>query len=177
MANSLYTKQVQKSLKDHFKYSNVMQIPKVVSISINMGIGNDKKQIDSASEELAKLAGQKPIITLVRRSEAGFKIREGWPIGTKVTLRNAQMHEFINKLVTIVLPRVRDFRGLNAKSFDGRGNYNFGIKEQIVFPEIKYENVDRLRGMDISICTTANTNEEALELLRLMGFPFQKSSK
>ena len=173
--NSLYNSEVRESLKSHFKYDNVMQIPKVVSVSINMGIGNDKKQIEFAIEELAKISGQKPITTYVRRSEAGFKIREGWPIGTKVTLRNKQMDEFLYKLITIVLPRVRDFRGLKPTSFDGRGNYNFGIKEQIVFPEIKYENVDRLRGMDISISTTANTNEEGLELLRLMGFPFMKS--
>lgn len=175
--SALYTKAVKDQLKDQFQYKSVMQIPKVTCVSINMGVGNDKKQIEFAKEELEKLTGQQAVITYVRRSEAGFKIREGWPIGTKVTLRGKQMHDFLFKLISIVLPRVRDFRGLNPRSFDGRGNFNFGIKEQIVFPEIKYENVDKLRGMDINIQTSANTNEEALALLKLMGFPFPKDKK
>lgn len=177
MMSALYTQEVKNQLKDQFSYSTVMQVPKVTCVSINMGVGNDKKQIEFAKEELEKLSGQQAVVTYVRRSEAGFKIREGWPIGTKVTLRGKQMDAFLFKLITIVLPRVRDFRGLNPRSFDGRGNFNFGIKEQIVFPEITYENVDKLRGMDINIQTTARTNEEGLALLRLMGFPFPKANK
>ena len=173
----MYTSEVKSQLHKHFNYKSVMQIPKVLSVSINMGVGNDKKQIEMAKAELEALAGQQAVVTYVRRSEAGFKIREGWPIGAKVTLRGKQMDNFLFKLTSIVLPRIRDFRGLNPKSFDGRGNFNFGIKEQIVFPEIAYESIDKLRGMDINIQTSANSNEEAIELLKLMGFPFPKSQK
>ncbi len=165
-------------LREQFKYKNIHQIPKVSHISINIGIGEaaqDKKMAQVAADVLKAISGQKPCITLARRSEAGFKIRTGWPVGCKVTLRGQRMYDFMNKLVLIVLPRVRDFRGLNPKSFDGRGNYSFGISEHIVFPEIDYDKVEKMLGMDITIATTALNNDEAKSLLLSMGFPFFKS--
>lgn len=167
---------IQKLMKD-FGYSNVMQVPRITKITLNMGVGeavNDKKVVDNAVADLMKIAGQKPVVTKSRKSVAGFKIREGWPIGCKVTLRRDRMYEFLERLLYIAIPRVRDFRGLNRRSFDGRGNYSLGIKEQIVFPEIQYDKIDALRGMDITITTTARTNEEGLALLAAFNFPFKE---
>ena len=160
-----------------FEYKNVMQVPKLEKVVINMGMGDVKdnpKALDSALEELAIISGQKPIVTTARRSVANFKLREGMKIGAKVTLRGDRMYEFVDKLISIAIPRVRDFRGLSAKSFDGRGNFAMGFKEQLVFPEIDYDKVEKVRGMDIIIVTTANTDEEARELLTFMGMPFAK---
>ncbi len=172
----LYRKEVMPALQKEFGYKNVMEIPRVTKITLNMGVGEgvgDKKQIDNAFADLQAIAGQKPVITKARKSVAGFKIREGWPIGTKVTLRHDRMWEFMDRLIDIALPRVRDFRGINGKSFDGRGNYSVGLREQIIFPEIEYDKVDRLRGMDITITTTARTNEEGKALLKALSFPFR----
>lgn len=172
----LYRKEVMPALQKEFGYKNVMEIPQVTKITLNMGVGEgvgDKKQIDNAVGDLQAIAGQKPVITKARKSVAGFKIREGWPIGTKVTLRHDRMWEFMDRLIDIALPRVRDFRGINGKSFDGRGNYSVGLREQIIFPEIEYDKVDRLRGMDITITTTARTNEEGKALLKALSFPFR----
>lgn len=172
-----YRKEVVPKLKKKFAYASVMQVPHIEKIVINMGVGEaaaDKKILNFAVEELQKIAGQKVVPTLARKSIAGFKIREGWPIGCKVTLRKANMYEFLDRLVTIALPRVRDFRGLSARSFDGRGNYSLGIKEQIVFPEIEYDKIDALRGMDITITTSAKTNKEAFALLQAFKFPFRE---
>ncbi|MEX0584970.1 MAG: 50S ribosomal protein L5 [Natronospirillum sp.] len=172
----LYKADVMPALMKEFGYDNVMQVPKVTKITLNMGVGEgigDKKQIDSAVADLQAIAGQKPVVTKARKSVAGFKIREGWPIGTKVTLRHDRMWEFMDRLVDIALPRVRDFRGINPKSFDGRGNYSMGLREQIIFPEIEYDKVDKLRGMDITITTTARTNEEGRALLKALSFPFR----
>lgn len=173
----LYEDEIRKAMQEKFGYANVNQIPKLDKVVINMGIGeavNDKKKVDAAFAELQKIAGQKPVITRAKKSEATFKLREEMPIGCKVTLRREQMYEFLDRLVTIALPRVRDFRGLNAKSFDGNGNYAMGLKEQLVFPEISYDDVDATRGMDIIVCTTAKTDAEALELLTQFNFPFPK---
>jgi large subunit ribosomal protein L5 len=162
-------------LTEEFGYSNPMQVPKIEKIVINMGVGEaiaDSKKIGSALAELAAISGQKPVIAKARKSVANFKLREGMPIGCKVTLRRAHMYEFLDRLVTVALPRVRDFRGLSDKSFDGRGNYSLGLKEQIVFPEIDYDQIDTVRGMDITIVTTAKTDEEARALLRGFDFPF-----
>jgi large subunit ribosomal protein L5 len=172
-----YLKDVVSKLKDRFQYKSVMQVPRISKITINMGLGeamDDKKVIVAAMAELEKIAGQKPVTTMSRKSIAGFKLREGWPIGCKVTLRGERMYEFLDRLISIALPRVRDFRGLSNKSFDGRGNYNLGFKEQIVFPEIEYDKIDALRGMDISITTSANTNKEAQALLEAFSFPFKE---
>lgn len=173
----LYRNEIAKQLKNKFKYSSIMQVPHIEKITINMGVGEaaaDKKVLMNAIADLEKICGQKAIATLARKSNAGFKIRAGWPIGCKVTLRRNRMYEFLDRLITIVLPRVRDFRGVSAKSFDGRGNYSLGIKEQIVFPEIDYDKVDALRGMDITITTSAKTNKEAFALLQAFNFPFKE---
>ena len=172
-----YIKEVTPSLVEKFSYSSVMQTPKVDKIVINMGIGEattNAKNLDKAVEELALISGQKPVITKARKSIAGFRLREGMPIGCKVTLRGERMYEFLDKLVTVSLPRVRDFHGVSNKSFDGRGNFTLGVKEQLIFPEVDYDLVDKVRGMDIVIVTTANTDEESRELLTQLGMPFQK---
>lgn len=171
-----YKKEVVPTLMKEFKYSSVMAVPKIEKITINMGVGeavNDKGQLEFALKDMTALSGQKPIVRNAKKSVAGFKIREGWPIGCKVTLRRKRMYEFLDRLISIALPRIRDFRGLNPKSFDGRGNYSFGLKEQIVFPEIDYDKVDKLRGMDICITTSAKTNEEATALLKAFQFPLK----
>lgn len=172
-----YRKDIVQKLMDRFKYTSVMQVPRISKITLNMGLGEameDKKVIALAMGDLEKIAGQKPVTTLSRKSIAGFKLREGWPIGCKVTLRGARMYEFLDRLVSIALPRVRDFRGVSIKSFDGRGNYSMGFKEQIVFPEIEYDKVDALRGLDITITTSAKTNKEAQALLEAFNFPFKE---
>lgn len=171
-----YVKNVVPQLQDKFQFSSVMQIPRITMISINMGLGEaigNKKIIESAVADLEKLAGQKPVVTLARKSVAGFKVREDWPIGAKVNLRRDRMYDFLDRLITVAIPRIRDFRGLNLKSFDGRGNYTFGLKEQIVFPEIDFDKVDAMRGMDVTITTSAKTNEEAEALLRGFNFPLK----
>jgi large subunit ribosomal protein L5 len=172
-----YKTVVRDQIAEAFAYKNPNEVPRVDKIVINMGVGEatqDRKKVDTAVEELTRIAGQKPIITKAKKSEAGFKLRDGMNIGAKVTLRRVRMYEFLDRLVTIALPRVRDFRGLNPKSFDGRGNFAMGIKEQIVFPEIDYDKIDQIRGMDIIICTTAKTNEEALALLKGFDMPFRE---
>lgn len=172
----LYKSEVVAKLQEEFGYDNIMQVPKVTKITLNMGVGEgigDKKQIEAAVADLEALAGQKVVVTKARKSVAGFKVREGWPIGCKVTLRADRMWEFLDRLVDIALPRVRDFRGLNGKSFDGRGNYSMGVKEQIIFPEIEYDKVDKVRGLDITVTTTAPTNEEGRALLKALNFPFR----
>ena len=164
-------------LKDKLGLSNVMAVPKLSKVVINMGVGeaaNDKKHLQSALENLTVIAGQKPVTTTARKSVASFKIREGWPLGCKVTLRGQKMYDFIERLINIAIPRERDFRGLNNKSFDGQGNYSFGIKEQIIFPEINYDNIDNIRGMDVCINTTAKNKDEAKALLEVLDFPFKK---
>jgi len=171
-----YVKNVVPQLQDKFQFSSAMQIPRITMISINMGLGEaigNKKIIESAVADLEKLAGQKPVVTLARKSVAGFKVREDWPIGAKVNLRRDRMYDFLDRLITVAIPRIRDFRGLNLKSFDGRGNYTFGLKEQIVFPEIDFDKVDAMRGMDVTITTSAATNEEAEALLRGFNFPLK----
>lgn len=170
-----YDEVVVKAMQEKFGYTNPMQVPKLEKITINMGVGEgsqDKKKVTTAAAEMELIAGQKPVITKARKSIAQFKLREGMPIGCKVTLRKERMFEFLDRLVTIAMPRIRDFRGLNPKSFDGRGNYAMGLKEQIIFPEISYDQIDAVRGMDIIVTTTAKTDDEARELLRLFGFPF-----
>lgn len=172
----IYDKELKTKLMEQLGYKNIMQVPRITKITINMGVGEavaDKKVIDHAIGDMTKIAGQKPVPTLARTSIAGFKIRVGWPIGCKVTLRRKRMYEFLDRLINISIPRIRDFRGLSPKSFDGRGNYTFGIKEQIVFPEIDYDKIDTLRGMDICITTTAKTNQEAKALLAAFRFPFR----
>jgi large subunit ribosomal protein L5 len=172
-----YLEKIRPALKEKFNYANTIQVPQLEKIVLNMGVGEavaDSKKIKSAFEDLQAIAGQKPVITKAKTSIATFKLREGMPVGVKVTLRKDRMYEFMDRLVTIALPRVRDFRGLNAKSFDGRGNYAMGLKEHIVFPEIDYDKVDQVWGMDIIVCTTAKTDEEARELLREFNFPFAK---
>jgi len=170
-----YDERIVKAMTEKFGYKNRMEVPRLDKIVINMGVGDatqDKKKVEAAAAEMELIAGQKPVITKAKKSIAQFKLREGMPIGCKVTLRRERMYEFLDRLVTIALPRVRDFRGLNAKSFDGRGNYAMGLKEQIVFPEINYDQIDQVRGMDVIITTTAKTDDEARELLRLFNFPF-----
>jgi large subunit ribosomal protein L5 len=172
-----YKDQIRKALQEQFNYDNEMEIPRLDKIVINMGVGEatgDSKKPTVAAEDLAMIAGQKAVVTRARTSIAGFKVREDMPIGTKVTLRKDRMYEFLDRLVTIALPRVRDFRGLNPKSFDGRGNFAMGIKEHIVFPEINYDKVDQIWGMDIIVCTTAKTDEEARALLKAFNFPFRQ---
>lgn len=166
---------IPKLMKD-FGYTNPMQVPKITKITLNMGVGEavgNKKILENAVADLATITGQKPVTTKARVSVASFKIREGWPIGTKVTLRRAKMYEFLDRLISVALPRVRDFRGMSSRAFDGRGNYNMGLKEQIIFPEINYDQVDALRGMDIAITTTAKTDAEAKALLAAFNFPFR----
>ena len=172
-----YKEQVVPQLVSKFNYKNVMQVPKLEKIVINVGAGearDNSKVINSILEDLSAITGQKPVVCTARKSVANFKVREGMKIGAKVTLRGEKMYEFIDRLFNLALPRVRDFRGINPKSFDGRGNYNMGIKEQLIFPEIEYDKIDKIRGLDVSISTTANTDEEARELLKLMGAPFAK---
>jgi len=171
-----YEKEIVPALVRKFKYKNVMQVPRMTKIVVNVGLGEaiqNIKALDAASNDIALIAGQKPVITKASKSIASFKLRKGMPIGCMVTLRRERMYEFYQKLVTIVLPRVRDFRGVSPKSFDGRGNYTMGLKEQIIFPEIEYDKVDRARGMNITVTTTAVTDEEAFELLKLTGMPFR----
>ncbi|WP_425408844.1 50S ribosomal protein L5 [Hyphococcus sp.] len=174
---TLYNDAIRGKMNDKFSYPNTMMTPHIEKIVINMGVGdavNDRKAVDAAVQDLTLIAGQKPVITNAKKSIAGFKLREGMAVGCKVTLRKDRMYEFLDRLITIALPRVRDFRGLNAKSFDGRGNYAMGLKEHIVFPEIDYDKVDKIRGMDIIICTSARSDDEARELLREFNFPFRK---
>ncbi|HOV90451.1 MAG TPA: 50S ribosomal protein L5 [Syntrophorhabdaceae bacterium] len=172
-----YTKEVVPALMRKFKYKNIMQVPKLEKIVINIGLGKEALQnikvLDSASNDIMLITGQKPVITKAKKSIASFKLRAGMPIGSMVTLRGERMYEFLHKLVTIVLPRVRDFKGVSPKSFDGRGNYTLGLREQIIFPEIDYDKVDKIRGMNITITTTAKTDEEGFELIKLMGMPFR----
>ena len=173
----VYNETIKKALQEQFKYDNEMQIPRIDKIVLNMGVGEataDSKKPSIAAEDLALIAGQKAVVTRARNSIAGFKVREHMPIGAKVTLRKERMYEFLDRLVNIALPRVRDFRGLNPKSFDGRGNYAMGIKEHIVFPEINYDKVDQIWGMDIIVCTTAKTDDEARALLKAFNFPFRQ---
>ena len=170
-----YEEQIVKAMTDKFGYKNALEVPRLEKITLNMGVGEasqDKKKVQIAAEEMELIAGQKPVICKAKKSVAQFKLREGMPIGCKVTLRRERMYEFLDRLITIAMPRIRDFRGLNPKSFDGRGNYAMGIKEQIVFPEISYDQIEKVRGMDVIVTTTAKTDEEARELLRLFGFPF-----
>ncbi|MFC4296045.1 50S ribosomal protein L5 [Novosphingobium tardum] len=170
-----YDADIAKAMTERFGYKNAMEVPKIEKITINMGVGEasqDKKKVQTAAAEMALIAGQKPVITIAKKSIAQFKLREGMPIGCKVTLRRERMYEFLDRLITIAMPRIRDFRGLNPKSFDGRGNYAMGLKEQIIFPEISYDQIEKVRGMDIIVTTTAKTDDEARELLRLFGFPF-----
>jgi len=172
-----YETEVRAQMQEKFGYKNTMMVPKLEKIVINIGVGEavqDKKKIDKVVDEVTAISGQKPVVTRARKSIAGFKLREGMPIGVKVTLRNERMYEFLDRLVTIALPRVRDFQGVNAKSFDGRGNYAMGLKEQIVFPEVDYDKVDTVRGLDIVICTTAETDDEARELLKGFNMPFKQ---
>ena len=171
-----YKNHIVKDLIEKFGYKSVMEVPRITKITLNMGVGEavvDKKILEFAVNDMAKISGQKPVITKARKSIAGFKIRDGYPIGCMVTLRSLRMYEFIDRLVTIALPRVRDFRGISGKGFDGRGNYNMGIREQIIFPEIEYDKIDALRGMNISVTTTAKTDEEAKALLAAFKFPFR----
>jgi large subunit ribosomal protein L5 len=170
-----YDAEIAKAMTERFGYKNAMEVPKIEKITLNMGVGEasqDKKKVTVAASEMERIAGQKPVITKAKKSIAQFKLREGMPIGCKVTLRRERMYEFLDRLVTIAMPRIRDFRGLNPKSFDGRGNYAMGLKEQIIFPEISYDQIEKVRGMDIIVTTTAKTDDEARELLRLFGFPF-----
>jgi large subunit ribosomal protein L5 len=172
----VYKEQIVPKLMERFGYKSVMQVPRITKVTLNMGVGEatgNKKILENAMADMAKIAGQKPVSTLARKSIATFKIRDGWPIGCKVTLRRTKMYEFIDRLVNISLPRVRDFRGISGRAFDGRGNYNMGIKEQIIFPEIDFDQVDAIRGMDIAITTTARTDEEAKALLEAFSFPFR----
>ncbi len=172
-----YESEIAKAMTEKFGYKNALEVPRIEKITLNMGVGEasqDKKKVQTAAEEMALIAGQKPVITKAKKSIAQFKLREGMPIGAKVTLRRERMYEFLDRLVTIAMPRIRDFRGLNPKSFDGRGNYAMGLKEQIIFPEISYDKIEKVRGMDIIVTTTAKTDDEARELLRLFGFPFPR---
>ena len=172
---AVYDERIAQAMIEKFGYKNKLEIPRIEKIVLNMGVGEatqDKKRVDQAASEMELIAGQKPVITKAKKSIAQFKLREGMPIGVKVTLRRERMYEFLDRFITIALPRVRDFRGLNPKSFDGRGNYACGLKEQIVFPEINYDRIDKVRGMDVIVTTTAKTDDEARELLRLFGFPF-----
>ena len=171
-----YKETVIKKLMEERGYANIMQVPRITKVTINMGVGEaigDKKVIENALADMEKIAGQKPVTTIARKSVASFKVRDGYPIGCKVTLRKERMYEFLDRLISIAIPRIRDFRGLSPKSFDGRGNYNLGIKEQIIFPEIDYEKIDTIRGMDISIATTASNDEDGRALLAAFNFPFK----
>ena len=173
----LYNEEIIASLKKIFDYSNIMEVPKISSISLNMGLGdakNNSKGLESAVDELTLISGQKPIITKAKKDISNFKIRQGWPVGCKVTLRQDRMYEFLERLISIALPRTRDFRGLSFKSFDGRGNYNFGVKEQIIFTEIDYDKIQSIRGMNITITTSAKTDDEAYELLKMFGLPLRE---
>ena len=172
---SRYDDVIVKAMTEKFGYKNALEVPKIEKITLNMGVGEgsqDKKKVTTAAEEMALISGQKPVITKAKKSIAQFKLREGMPIGCKVTLRRERMYEFLDRLITVAMPRIRDFRGVNDKSFDGRGNYAMGLKEQIIFPEISYDQIEKVRGMDIIVTTTAKTDDEARELLRLFGFPF-----
>jgi large subunit ribosomal protein L5 len=171
-----YSETVIKQLREQFGYKNDMEIPRITKITLNMGVGEaiaDRKVMEHAVEDMTKIGGQKPIVIKARKSVAGFKLREGWPVGCKVTLRSERMYEFLDRLISVAIPRIRDFRGLSPKSFDGRGNYNMGVKEQIIFPEIDYDKIDTLRGMDITFTTTAKTDEEGRALLAAFNFPFR----
>ena len=171
-----YNDELKAQLLEQLGVKNVMEIPRITKITINMGVGAasaDKKLLDGALSDMQAIAGQKPVLTLARKSIAGFKIRDGWPIGCKVTLRGERMYEFLDRLIAIAIPRIRDFRGFSAKSFDGRGNYSMGLKEQIMFPEIDFDKIDRIRGMDMTITTTARTDDEGRALMRAFGFPFK----
>jgi large subunit ribosomal protein L5 len=171
-----YQEQIVGELQKHFGYASVMQVPRLVKITLNMGVGeaiNDKKIMENAVRDMTQIAGQKPIVTKARKSVAGFKIREEWPIGCKVTLRRERMYEFLDRLINVAIPRVRDFRGLSPKAFDGRGNYSMGVREQIIFPEIDYDKIDAVRGLDVTITTTARTDEEGRALLNAFKFPFR----
>ena len=172
----IYNSEIVPKLMSEFGYQSVMQVPRITKITLNMGVGEavgDKKILDNAMGDMAKISGQKPVMTKAKTSIAGFKIREGWPVGCKVTLRRERMYEFLERLIDIAIPRIRDFRGISAKSFDGRGNFSMGVREQIIFPEIDYDKIDALRGMDIAISTTARTDDEARALLRAFNFPFR----
>jgi len=174
-----YEDRIVKAMTEKFGYKNVMEVPRLDKIVLNMGVGEatqDKKRVETAAQEMTAIAGQKAVITKAKKSIAQFKLREGMPIGAKVTLRRERMYEFLDRFVTIALPRVRDFRGLNPNSFDGRGNYATGLKEQLIFPEISYDRIDKIRGMDVIVATTAKTDDEARELLRLFGFPFPQEA-
>lgn len=173
---TFYKETVVPQLMEQLGFKNVMEVPRVTKVTLNMGVGEavaDKKVMDRATADLELIAGQKPIVTMARRSVASFKIRDGWPVGCKVTLRRERMYEFLDRLVNIAIPRVRDFRGLNRKSFDGKGNYSMGVKEQIMFPEIEYDKIDAIRGLDITITTNAKNDDEALALLQAFNFPFK----
>ena len=175
--HDFYKDTIVAELQKKFEYKSVMQVPRIEKITLNMGVGEaiaDKKVLEHATNDLTAISGQKPITTVARKSVAGFKIREGYPIGTKVTLRGERMWEFLERLISISIPRIRDFRGLNPKSFDGRGNYSMGVREQIIFPEIEYDKIDKIRGLDITITTSAKDNEEGLALLSAFDFPFKK---
>jgi large subunit ribosomal protein L5 len=174
-----YDEQIVKAMTEKFGYKNRLEVPKIEKITLNMGVGEgtqDRKKVTTAVEEMQLIAGQKPVVTKAKKSIAQFKLREGMAIGCKVTLRRERMYEFLDRLITIAMPRIRDFRGVNPKSFDGRGNYAMGLKEQIVFPEISYDKIEKVRGMDIIVTTTAKTDDEARELLRLFGFPFPQDA-
>ena len=175
--HDFYKDTVVADLQKKFEYKSVMQVPRIEKITLNMGVGeaiSDKKVLENATNDLTAISGQKPVVTKARKSVAGFKIREGYPIGAKVTLRGERMWEFLERLISISVPRIRDFRGLNPKSFDGRGNYSMGVREQIIFPEIDYDKIDKIRGLDITITTTAQSNEEGHALLTAFNFPFKK---
>lgn len=177
---TFYKDTVVAQLQKEFNYKSVMEVPKITKITLNMGLGEaigDKKIIEHAVGDMTKISGQKPVVTKARKSIAGFKIRDDYPIGCKVTLRRERMYEFLERLISISIPRIRDFRGLNPKSFDGRGNFSMGVKEQIIFPEIDYDKIDKLRGMDITITTTAKTNDEAKALLKAFNFPLKAEAK
>lgn len=172
-----YQDTVVKQLTEQFGYKSAMEVPRITKITLNMGVGEalaDKKVLENAVSDMEKISGQKPVVTKAKKSIAGFKLREGWPVGCKVTLRSERMYDFLDRLITISLPRTRDFRGLNPKSFDKQGNYSMGVKEQIIFPEIEYDKIDKLRGMDITITTTAKSAEESHALLSAFKFPFRK---
>ncbi len=174
-----YDAEIAKAMTEKFGYKNALEVPRIDKVTLNMGVGEasqDKKKVQTAAAEMALIAGQKPVITIAKKSIAQFKLREGMPIGCKVTLRRERMYEFLDRLITVAMPRIRDFRGLNPKSFDGRGNYAMGLKEQIIFPEISYDQIEKVRGMDIIVTTTAKTDDEARELLRLFGFPFPQDA-
>ncbi len=173
-----YKEKIVPQLVKDFSYGSVMEVPKITKITLNMGIGEalvDKKIVEHATSDMVKIGGQKPVVTLARKSIAGFKVRDGWPIGCKVTLRNERMYEFLDRLISIAIPRIRDFRGMSPKSFDGRGNYSMGVTEQIIFPEVDYDKIDKLRGMDITITTTAKTDEEGRALMAAFKFPFKNA--